>query len=216
MTRKTAKKKAKLPATRGRPRRFDDRRVKLLRTAAALFSELGFQTATLEDIAAALGITRPALYYYAPSKDALLAEIGELARVQVTEAFEAARKQTTGAAQLAEFFRLYSIFVCSEFGRCFVLTGLNQMEPKQREVVRATQISFGDTVAEMIKLGIRDGTLRECDPVTVARAIFASFNFVAQWWNKRRDPSLAQITETHLDLFFAGLSSRRAPGSGAP
>lgn len=216
MTRKTAKKKAKQPAVRGRPRRFDDRRVKLLRTAADLFSELGFQQATLEDIAAALGITRPALYYYAPSKDSLLAEIGELARVQVTEAFEIARKQTTGAAQLAEFFRLYSTFVCGEFGRCFVLTGLNQMAPKEREAVRATQISFGDTVADMIRLGIRDGTLRECEALTVARAIFASFNFVAQWWDKRRDPPLAKITETHLDLFFAGLASRRAPGSGAP
>lgn len=214
MTRKTAKKKAKQPGVRGRPRVFDDRRVKLLRTAADIFSELGFQQATLEDIAAALGITRPALYYYADSKEALLAEIGELARVQVTDAFEIARRQTTGAAQLAEFFRLYSTFVCSEFGRCFVLTGLNQMAPKQREAVRETQIMFGNTVADMIRLGIRDGTLRECEPLTVARAIFASFNFVAQWWNKRRDPPLTQITETHLDLFFAGLSSRRAPGSG--
>ncbi|HEY5756114.1 MAG TPA: TetR/AcrR family transcriptional regulator [Steroidobacter sp.] len=215
MTGKKLKKKAKQPGVRGRPRRFDDRRVKLLRTAADLFSERGFQQTTLEDIAAALGITRPALYYYADSKDSLLAEIGELARTQVTEAFEVARKQATGAAQLAEFFRLYSTFVCSEFGRCFVLTGLNQMAPKQREAVRETQIMFGDTVADMIRLGMRDGTLRECDPVIVARAIFASFNFVAQWWNKRRDPPLAIITETHLDLFFAGVASRRAPGGSA-
>lgn len=215
MTGKTVKKKTKQPGIRGRPRRFDDRRVKLLRTAAQLFSELGFQQTTLEDIAAALGITRPALYYYADSKDALLAEIGELARTQVTEAFDLARRQPSGAAQLAEFFRLYSTFACSEFGRCFVLTGLNQMPPKQRDAVRETQLMFGETVADMIRLGIRDGTLRECDPVTVARAIFASFNFVAQWWNKRRDPPLAQITERHLDLFFAGLASRRAPGTGS-
>ena len=41
--------------------------------AIRLFAERGFAGTSLQDIADALGITRPALYYYVKSKDELLA-----------------------------------------------------------------------------------------------------------------------------------------------
>ncbi|MER5436873.1 helix-turn-helix domain-containing protein, partial [Streptomyces sp. NPDC002588] len=41
--------------------------------ASRLFAERGFAGTNLGDIAEAMGITRPALYYYVKSKDDLLA-----------------------------------------------------------------------------------------------------------------------------------------------
>src|SRR2546425_4678982 len=43
--------------------------------AIRLFAERGFAGTSLQDIADALGITRPALYYYVRSKDELLAKL---------------------------------------------------------------------------------------------------------------------------------------------
>src|SRR5206468_2845368 len=43
--------------------------------ATRLFAERGFAGTSLQDIADALGITRPALYYYVKSKDELLAKL---------------------------------------------------------------------------------------------------------------------------------------------
>ena len=43
--------------------------------AIRLFAERGFAGTSLQDIADALGITRPALYYYVKSKDELLAKL---------------------------------------------------------------------------------------------------------------------------------------------
>src|SRR3546814_14487398 len=66
---------------RGRPNnRFGDRRIEVLRTAARVFSDLGFRPATLADVARELGMTRAALYHYSPSKDALLPECRSEAR----------------------------------------------------------------------------------------------------------------------------------------
>lgn len=49
--------------------------------ASRLFAERGFSGTNLGDVAEAMGITRPALYYYVKSKDELLARLVE----QITE-----------------------------------------------------------------------------------------------------------------------------------
>jgi AcrR family transcriptional regulator len=188
---------------------FDDRRLEVLRTAARIFAEQGFRQATLEDIAGALQMTRPALYHYARSKDALLAECGAIAGTQLEAAFAQAKVETTGADQVATFFRCYSTFVTGEFGRCFALIRLNEMAGEQRRAARRQILLNDQWVEAMIRAGIEDGTIRDCDASVVGRAIFDSFNGVARWWNPRKDPPLAKITGDILDVFMRGLSPRR-------
>jgi AcrR family transcriptional regulator len=193
---------------RGRPRVFDDRRLEVLRTAARVFSEQGFRQATLEDIAGALQMTRPALYHYARSKDALLADCGAIARTQLEEAFAEARLEPDGARQVTAFVRRYSRFVTGEFGRCFALTRLNEMSAEERRAARHQILLNDEWVVGMIRAGIADGTIRDCDAPAVGRAIFDSFNGVARWWNPRKDPPLARITDAILDVFMLGLAPR--------
>jgi AcrR family transcriptional regulator len=195
---------------RGRPRRFDDRRIEILRTAARIFSELGFRQATLEDVSGALGMTRPALYHYARSKDTLLLECGRIARQRLSEALATALGESDGAAQLAEFFRQYCIITTDDFGRCFVLTGLSEMDSVSRETTRDTQIALGQAVTGMIRLGISDGTLRQCDATEVSRAIFASFNGVARRWTEQSEETPVEIADKIMDIFFNGLRPRTA------
>jgi len=196
-------------AVRGRPRVFDDRRLEVLRTAARVFSEQGFRQATLEDIAGALEMTRPALYHYAKSKDQLLADCGAIARTQLIEAYTKAKAEPDGASQVATFFRCYSTFVTDAFGRCYALTRLNEMAPAERQATRQQIIINDEWVEGMIRAGIADGTIRDCDAPAVGRAIFDSFNGVARWWNPRRDRPLALITDIILDLFMNGLAPRK-------
>lgn len=195
---------------RGRPRRFDDRRIEVLRMSAHVFSELGFRQATLEDIAGALQMTRPALYHYARSKDALLAECGAIARTQLTDAFARAEEEQTGAEQLRCFFRAYADFVTAEFGRCFALTRWNEMPATERADTKRVSIQNDENVGRMIERGVADGTVRECNALQVGRAMFASFNGMARWWNKRRDPPVEEIADTILDVFLNGLAPRKS------
>ncbi|MFW0792772.1 helix-turn-helix domain-containing protein [Gordonia sp. CPCC 205515] len=67
------------PTTAGRrPRRPADRRVVILRTAAKAFSENGYHAVKLDDIAAAAGLSAPALYRHFPNKYALFAETARM------------------------------------------------------------------------------------------------------------------------------------------
>ena len=56
----------------------------VLDRAVGLFAERGFAGTSLKDVADAVGLSRPAIYYYFPSKDALLEEL--LAGVTVSAA----------------------------------------------------------------------------------------------------------------------------------
>src|SRR5687768_12092766 len=129
-----------LPKPRGRPRRFDHRRTEVLRTAARVFSERGFRQATLEDIAGELGMTRPALYHYASSKDALLTECGDIARQELFESLGRSHDEASGLARVAAFFRRYTQIICDDFGRCFVLTDRSEMAADESEANRKTQL----------------------------------------------------------------------------
>jgi hypothetical protein len=60
----------------GRPStRHGKRREEILRTAASVFAERGYHGASMRDIAARLGVRQAAIYYYYPSKSAILEAI---------------------------------------------------------------------------------------------------------------------------------------------
>lgn len=197
-----------LSKSRGRPRRFDDRRIEVLRTAARVFSERGFRQATLEDVAGELGMTRPALYHYASSKDAFLTECGDIARQELFEALGRSHTEATGRERLAAFFRRYTQIICDDFGRCFVLTDRSEMAADESEANRKAQLALGTAAAKMVEEGIADGSIRPCDPREVSRALFAAFNGIARWRGVPGKRAPADVAEHFLDLFFLGLAPR--------
>jgi len=50
------------------------KREAVLRTAAQVFNEKGFQAATLDEVAERLHVSKPTLYYYVKNKDEILFE----------------------------------------------------------------------------------------------------------------------------------------------
>ncbi|NBP52464.1 MAG: TetR/AcrR family transcriptional regulator, partial [Actinobacteria bacterium] len=49
---------------------YDDKRAAILRRAAELFAEKGYDRTSMTEIAAALGVSKALFYHYYPSKDA--------------------------------------------------------------------------------------------------------------------------------------------------
>ncbi|MDP9764091.1 TetR/AcrR family transcriptional regulator [Deinococcus enclensis] len=63
------------PTPRRRRLQAQDRRTQILDQAAALFIERGFEGVSMADIALALHTSRPTIYTYFPSTEAILAEL---------------------------------------------------------------------------------------------------------------------------------------------
>ncbi len=78
-----------MPDAASAPRQ-DNRRIKLLDAAAALFAENGFHAVSMRDIAGAVGMLPGSMYYHFPSKDDLLLATYEEGVRQISERVDAA------------------------------------------------------------------------------------------------------------------------------
>ena len=191
---------------RGKRGNYENRLDEVLRVSARLFSEQGFRQATLEDVAAALKVTRPALYHYAKSKDELAARCSDIAIGEIQDAIADTRRLKTGREQLAAFFRRYAEIICDDFGRCFVLVNRREYSPEFQEVNRKNQRAIDRAIREMIQAGVVDGSLRQADPADLSRALFGAINGIPVWYRPggRRTPG--RIADDFLVLLMAGVT----------
>ena len=60
---------------RGRSAGYDDQREAILAQAAALFAQRSYTGTSMNEVAAACGVSKPALYHYVRDKQALLVQI---------------------------------------------------------------------------------------------------------------------------------------------
>ncbi|MBS0384467.1 MAG: TetR/AcrR family transcriptional regulator [Proteobacteria bacterium] len=192
---------------RGRPCVYGERRFEVLRVAARVFGESGYGHATMDDVAAALGFTRPALYYYAKSKDALLIQCSEIAMVALRGAAAGALNETIGRDQLCIFLHRYCEICADDFGRCFILADLRQLDDPARKAIGGARLWLAQSVAAMIRRGIADGSLRDCDAELTSGMLLATFNGVVclRSMPAGEDQELADAV---LDVFFEGLAPR--------
>ena len=89
----------------------EQRREQLLEVAAALFSERGYRSTTMDDVAEAAGVTKPLLYQHFNSKKALYLELVDAIALQILSAIAEATSKASGPRQkvelsLATYFRL--------------------------------------------------------------------------------------------------------------
>jgi AcrR family transcriptional regulator len=186
--------------------RYEQRRLEVLRAAARTFNSRGFHIATLDDVADELGVTKPALYYYASSKDELLAACGQLALESIETALDrSGASDLSAAVRLRRFFALYADVICGDFGRCLVLTEPRDLAPKSRKINIAGRRALNLAVREIIREGIAEGSFRPCDDRALANALFDAFNGLAKWFNPKGASSLAALVEQYLAIFLHGV-----------
>lgn len=190
---------------RGKRGNFDNRREEVLRAAAKLFSREGFRQATLEDVANALNVTRPALYHYARNKDELAEQCAERAHEEIVEAVSAARSHPVGREQVAAFFQCYAEITCADFGRFFVLVNDREFGRELQRRSRVLRREIQDSVREMIEQGIADRSLRRVDSGDLARALFSAFNGIPLWYRAGGERSPRRIAQDFMAMFLNGL-----------
>jgi AcrR family transcriptional regulator len=198
----------------------------ILRAAAALFRERGYERTRLDDIAQALNVTKPTLYYYVKNKEDILVEIlqtgfGEIRR----ELTGLDRNAQSGAAILRLLVMRCADWVTGEFGVCVTRNFLTTRAPENFARLRKAHRVVERELRKTITLGIEDGSLRPCEPWIVAAAILGSLNWMAFWYEaapERR--SAAELGAAYLDLFIEGIgttdkrpgAARVRGGGGAP
>lgn len=181
----------------------------ILRAAAALFRERGYERTRLDDIAQALNVTKPTLYYYVKNKEDILVEIQQTGFDEIMEELiELGRGAQSGADILHRVIVFYVTWVTGEFGVCIPRHFLITLAPENLARLRKTRRTFERKIRETIARGIGDGSLRPCEPWIVATAIVGAMNWMAFWYEAgptRR--TAAELGDAYFDLFIEGIGA---------
>lgn len=199
------------PTPRKRETQFPEKREAVLRTAAKLFRENGYDGVSLNELAEVLKITKPTIYYYVKSKDELISQIKWAAQEEVLE-FCAIAENKAGTAydKLREIMLKYALFMTTDYGVCLALVPPRSMDPKIRDDIYARVAQVNQAIYRVLDAGKRDGSLVFDDPVIAIHALFGSLNWIGNWFDVRGRLPAEQVVEQQVSLLLNGVRGPRA------
>jgi AcrR family transcriptional regulator len=169
-------------ARAGLRRRLVEREI--LERAAELFAQRGFAGTTVQDIADALGMSRPALYYYVKSKDVILEQLVENLSINDANVLEAIRRRRSGDPldKLREMAHHLATNASSNPYQTQILAQSKHHLPEQIAARdREAERSIVQSLSWVLEQGMRRGQFRALDPRTAALAIIGMCLWTA-WW----------------------------------
>jgi AcrR family transcriptional regulator len=197
---------------RGRSRDYELQRETILARAAALFARRGYTATSMNEVAEACGVSKPALYHYVRDKHQLLAEIAETHIARLLALVE-----EVDAAQLApeaRLRRLIAAFLAAYSGSQAEHRVLTEdvrflAAPERRRILGAERrvvAAFADAIA-----AVRPGLANERLGKPLAMLLFGMMNWMFTWLQPKGELSHADLAPVVADLFFGGIGAVSAP-----
>lgn len=179
--------------------------------AVKVFSEKGIGSSSLQDVADHLGIGRPSLYHYFPSKQALLQRLVNDLITSTEVALEKA--SAPDGHDLSAADRLRNVLTAllspiAEFPSRFRILMSPEASPDEKtaERVLATRRVFRDLVQSIIEDGIQDGEFRAVDPRIATYMALGSINWVAWWYRAESGITMEDLLDGLVELVLRGVA----------
>ena len=188
----------------------EQKRMAVLREAARLFTQRGYDRTSLDDIASGLGVSKRTLYYYVKNKEDILSSCSDLAfkhLIANVEAMSDTRGQTA-LDRLRVFMRAYLKMVSTDYGVCMLAARSYPLSPSARGAVMKGIKDTDKTVRDLIREGIDEGSIAPCDPAITAAVIFGAFNWTMHWRPTDDDAWAEKAADQLLQPIVDGLRPR--------
>jgi AcrR family transcriptional regulator len=185
-----------------------DSRQEILRTAARLFQQRGYDATSMNDVAAALKLSKGGLYHHFQSKDEILFHIMNHA-MDITEdrVIKAARGVMNPEERLRILIRLHIEVVLSLRDReITVMLHENHPLPSPlRRQINARKKDYVHFVEGVIADIQKSRQLRpNISPRAAAFALMGMINWIYQWYKPGGELREEDLVRQYTDIFFAG------------
>lgn len=204
----TSKAAAPSSASMEAPDPLDTRENQLLAIARALFARHGYDRTSLRDIAEEAKITKAALYYYFPNKDALFERV-------VLESMQSLYDETSAAVARAgtPTERIRAFMEASahvqDHGRDRWIAGSNAFWQGAKEGQRLAALRLRDSYENLLRQciaeGVAAGELRAMDPAMAGRLLLSALNHMPRWHKPGGRLSAYEVMQQFLDILMHGL-----------
>ncbi len=189
----------------------EGRRREILVAAAHVFARDGYATASLDDVAVRIGVTKGVIYYYFRSKEEILTEILATAIGEATERLDAivsAGRPAEETLEAAVHDLVSHIF--DDLDRAAnVLRAGERLSVESSELVRTLQRRFEGMFRQIIGDGIRQGVFADHDPKIMTFTILRACLGVADWYSSDGPLAPEVIARQVTDQAVAGVLQRR-------
>ena len=183
----------------------DARREQLLEVAIDAFAMSGYHSTSMNDVAAAAGVTKPVLYQHFDSKRALYIALLDDVGDRITSAVLEATKNTDSGKETTRLgFVAYFTWVAEHPREFQLLFGSNdRTDVEFTAMTRKLESSLAEAIAPLITAGIDAQHQRTLALGLIALAIGVSQHLIAE--GKRFNPET--IAEQVFQFAWAGLRS---------
>jgi AcrR family transcriptional regulator len=183
----------------------------LLKEAGRAFARRGFHNTSLDDVARALRVTKPALYRYVKSKHEILYECHKIALEIADKARDYALSEgRTGLEKIQLLMRRHIELLTSELGSCAVLSDMNALLPAQQKQIRARQRKVNELLVALVHEGVRDGSLSPRDPKLMVFFVTGAMLHIPRWFSPDGARSGAEIAAEFVTFITHGLAACEA------
>ncbi len=193
-----------------------DSRQEILRTAARLFQQRGYDATSMNDVAAALKLSKGGLYHHFQSKDEILYEIMNHA-MEITQ--ERVLNPVRGIAdpeeRLRALIRLHIEVVLSPRDReiTVMLHENHPLPPALRKRINARKkdyIHFLENlmaeVQDKVQKQVQHSQVKaKVSPRAAAFALLGMINWIYQWYKPEGNLQAQNLIPQFTDLIFGGI-----------
>jgi AcrR family transcriptional regulator len=191
-----------------RRRNPDGKREAVMEAAVRMFLERSYSRTSMEDVAAQLNITKPALYHYFRNKEEILVEIYRLGTDLIDEMLDAIEAQKKpGLDKVADFVAGYIRIILLPYGRAVTRLDDGELSRGSRQTMRLRKRQIDHRLRALIEDGMRDGSIRRCDPKLAAFMVTGAVHGMASWYEPSGPTELGTIIAQYVRLLTGGLAS---------
>ena len=185
---------------------YPEIREKILRSAAKLFAEKGFSTATIVDLATACGSSRGALYHYFDSKEEILGRIlGEHVSTMLDELEAIGEHRLEPEDHLRAVARkIMELNAVNNAEQIVLLNDWNQLDATMQAEIGTQQRRIISIVRDALA---RLDTSHRMTPkfaTTYAMSLLGSLNYTYAWFDPEGPVSPQDYADQVIDVFLHG------------
>jgi AcrR family transcriptional regulator len=190
-----------------------DSRQEILRTAARLFQQRGYDATSMNDVAAALKLSKGGLYHHFQSKDEILFEIMDHA-MEITQerVLAPVRGIADSQERLRALIRLHIEVVLSPRDReiTVMLHENHPLPPTLRKRINQRKkeyVHFVESlIAEVQKEAQRSRNVKGAvSPRAAAFALLGMINWIYQWYKPEGELQANSLIPQFTELLFGGI-----------
>jgi TetR/AcrR family transcriptional regulator, cholesterol catabolism regulator len=189
-----------------------DRVVEIYRAAAQIICDKGYDATSMNDIAEAVGITKPGLYHHISNKRDLLFRIMNFGMDSLEEQIIAPARVITDAEQRLRTIITSHVELITSHSTArgnnpvtIVLDEVAGLTPAQRRKINQRKRAYVDLIRDALEQLKEKGKLSDVDVTAAAFSLLGMILWLSRWYNPKGRLTPKQVAEEVTQIALGGL-----------